>query len=76
MSIHLELFDYPAENGGRGVRKTNPTTTAPSLGLLSFEEALGLLVAAFCSLDDWLGSFLKRNIPTLKKCLTVSVYPL
>jgi hypothetical protein len=32
MAIHPELFDYPAESGDRGVRKTTPTTIAPSLG--------------------------------------------
>jgi hypothetical protein len=32
MAIHPELFDYPAENDGRGVRKTTPTIVAPSLG--------------------------------------------
>jgi hypothetical protein len=69
MAIHPQLFDYPAENGGCGVRKTTPTTIAPSLGPPSLEEALRLVVAAFCSLDEWLGRFSNSKLPTLKKQL-------
>jgi hypothetical protein len=47
MAIHPQLFDYPAENGGCGVRKTTPTAIALSLGPPSYEEALRLVVAAF-----------------------------
>jgi hypothetical protein len=75
MAIHPELFDYPTENSGRGVRKTTPTAIAPSLGPPSFEEALGLVVTAFCSLDSWLVRFSKTKLSTLKKRLTVTVHP-
>jgi hypothetical protein len=74
MAIRPELFDYPAENGGRGVRKTTPTIIATSRPP-SFEEALGLVVAAFCSLDRWHQRFPISKLPTLKKCLTVAVHP-
>jgi hypothetical protein len=76
MTIHPELFEYSAENDGRGVRKTTPTTISPSLGPPPFEEAVRLVVAAFCSLNDWLGRLSSVKLPTLKKCLTVTVNPL
>jgi hypothetical protein len=74
MAIHPEVFDYPAENDGLGVRKTTPVAIAPSRPR-SFEEALPLLVAAFCSRGSWLGRFSRAKPPTLKKCLTVTVHP-
>jgi hypothetical protein len=74
MAIHPDHFDYPAEMGGRGVRKTTSTTIAPSQRP-TFEESLPLLVAAFCSLDRWLGRFTETKLPTLKKCFTVTVHP-
>jgi hypothetical protein len=74
MAVHPELFHYPAENGGRGVRKTTSTAIAPSRPP-SFEEAFPLVVAAFCSLDYWLDRFSNVKLPTLKKCLTVTVHP-
>jgi hypothetical protein len=75
MAIHPDLFEYPTESGGRGVRKTTSTTIAPSRPP-SFEEALPLLVAAFCSLDRWFVRFSEATLPTLKKCLSVTVHPL
>jgi hypothetical protein len=74
MAVHPKLFDYPTETGGRGVRKTTSTTIAPSR-LAWSEEAFTLLVAAFCSLDHWLDRFSEAQLPTLKKCLTVTVHP-
>jgi hypothetical protein len=65
MTIHPEVFDYPAENGGRVVRKTAPTAIAPSRPPRppSFEEALPLVVAAFYSVDHWLDMFSKTKLP-------------
>jgi hypothetical protein len=74
MAIHPELFDYPAENGGRGVRKITSTIIAPSQSP-SLKEALPLLVSAFCSVDRWLDRFSNVKCPTLKKRLTVTVHP-
>jgi hypothetical protein len=74
MAVHPELFDYPTQMSGRGMRKTTSTAIAPSRPP-SVEEALPLLVAVFCSSDDWLGRFSKARLPTLKKCLTATVYP-
>jgi hypothetical protein len=74
MAIHPGLFDYPAEMYGRGVRKTTSTTIAPSRSP-SFEEAIPLAVAAFCSVDHWLERFSDTKLPTLKKRLTVTVHP-
>jgi hypothetical protein len=47
MAVHPELFDYPTETGGHGVRKTTWTSTAiaPSR-LASLEGTFPLLVAA------------------------------
>jgi hypothetical protein len=73
MAIHPELFDYPTETDGRGVRKTTSTTDSPSQPP-SFEEVLPLMVAAFCSLDGWFVRFSESKLPTLKKCLTVTVH--
>jgi hypothetical protein len=73
MAIHPELFDYPT-GSGRGVRKTTPPAIARTRPP-SFEKALPPLMAAFCSLDDWLGRFSKVKRPTLKKLLTVTVHP-
>jgi hypothetical protein len=77
MAIHPELFDYPIEKGGRGLRKTTPADIAPLRPPRppSVEETLPLLVAAFCSLDRWLGRFSKARLSTMKKCLTVTVHP-
>jgi hypothetical protein len=73
MATHPELFDYPTETGGHGVRKTTSTSIAPSRRP-TFEEALRVLVEALCSSDRWLVQLSRANVSTLKKCFTVALH--